>query len=804
MADAPDLEGMNATGEGGESLRAQTWDGHTRRAPDGAHVSFVIPAYNAEATLAATLDSVLAQSYGAWEAVVVDDGSQDATRRIAESYALRDVRIRVVHQPNLGESGARNTGVSHCHGEWLAFLDADDWVSPEYLQILIGALQSDPTLDAAYCHSVRVAADGSRFADDYEGPPGDLFTALAQRVVFPVHACLVRRTLVEQVGLFDPSLITVADWDLWLRIARAGARFGVVREVLAFYRMTPRSASLDAAQMFRDALTVIRRATSTDERVPFPHPDHAAGFKGRTVANQAYYLLSWSAGLLLGQGRDARHLIELASAYREPQLHAPSIARCIFEAAPLAGCQTPSAWAATWPAVRDCTRDFLLALEQASGTTLLAEPALAELDLLVDQHREQVMPPPGSLTAPLVGPAMPETRHDLPGLVHLESGGYYDDWSFRVAGATSARLIPISNVAGGLRIVIDRLEAGSANWEVQLNQSGLAIHGGSVYRIDFRGRAARARPVFTGVAMAHEPWDGLGFYQRFDLTPEWTTYSATFTATRDEPNARIHFDAASDPATVELSAVELFRLRGEELVTPTRFATGPSLQPSDPRETPAVGHVHMGSLRRVTPISARWGLDRGRAIDRYYIEGFLAQHAGSIRGHVMEVGDDTYSSLFGGDRCVRKDIFHVDPLFQRATLVGDLTSAPHVPDDRFDCVIATQTLQLIYDVRAAVRTLYRILKPGGVLLVTLPGISQTSDPEWGDDWCWSFTAHSAGLLFREVFPESCVSVATRGNVLSAVSFLHGLAAEELTREELEYHQPGFAVCIAVLARKPAL
>jgi GT2 family glycosyltransferase len=805
-ADRPFRVRLSAGAEGSPTWPARPRSGDA--VPDSSRddretVSFVIPAYDAAATLATTLDSVLAQTYRDWEAVVVDDGSQDDTWHVAQSYALRDVRIRAVHQGNQGESGARNTGVAYCHGDWLAFLDADDWVSPEYLHTLIGVLQADPTLDAAYCRTVRVAADGSRFAEDYEGPTGDLFAALAQRVVFPVHACLVRRALVEQVGAFDRSLVTVADWDLWLRVARAGAKFGTVRDVLAFYRMSPNSASLDAAQMFRDSLTVIQRATLPDARVPTPHADHAAGFKGRTVASQVYYLLSWSAGLLLGQGRDARHLIELAGAYRDPQLHAPSIARCIFEAAPLANCQTPSAWAADWAAVRKPVLEFLLALEQASGTAFLAQPTLTELDRLVDRCRERPTPP-GLATAPSRSAAMPEVQ-GAPASPRHDGDGDSGDWSFHSTGGSSARVMPVADVARGVRIVIDVLEEGGAPWGVQLNHAGLAVRAGSEYRLEFRGRAAQSRPIFAGVAMAHEPWDGLGFYQRFELTPEWTTYSAVFTATRDEANARIHFDAASHPTAVELAGVELFRLHaGNEVpVTPVRFAPSPSPQPSGSRDVPAFGTVNMGSLRRVTPISSRWGLDRGRAIDRYYIEGFLARHAACIRGHVMEVGDDTYTSRFGGDHCLHKDILHIDPHFARATLIGDLASAPHIPDERFDCVIATQTLQLIYDVKAAIRTLYRILRPGGYLLVTLPGISQTSDPDWGDDWCWSFTAHSAGLLFREVFPESHVAVEARGNVLSAVAFLHGLAAEELTREELEHRAPGYAVSIGVVAQRPS-
>lgn len=117
-------------------------------------------------------------------------------------------------------------------------------------------------------------------------------------------------------------------------------------------------------------------------------------------------------------------------------------------------------------------------------------------------------------------------------------------------------------------------------------------------------------------------------------------------------------------------------------------------------------------LRRVTPISLEWGDDRGQCVDRYYIERFLAAHACDIRGRVLEIQVDAYTRRFGGKRVARSDVIHVQPGNPKATIVADLASAPHVPSEIFDCIICTQTLLLIYELKAAVRTLYRILKPG--------------------------------------------------------------------------------------------
>jgi SAM-dependent methyltransferase len=216
---------------------------------------------------------------------------------------------------------------------------------------------------------------------------------------------------------------------------------------------------------------------------------------------------------------------------------------------------------------------------------------------------------------------------------------------------------------------------------------------------------------------------------------------------------------------------------------------------------PRVGHVQFGSLRRVTPVSRVFGFDRGQPIDRYYIEHFLARHARNIRGRVLEVGDASYTQKFGGNRVAISDVLHVTEGNSRATIVADLTDADHIQSDTFDCIILTQTLHLIYDVRSAIQTLYRILKPGGVLLATFPGISPIDQGAWGEHWYWAFTSRSAQRLFEEIFPAANVAVKTYGNVLAAIAFLEGLAVTELKRDELDYHDPLYSVLIAVRAVK---
>jgi SAM-dependent methyltransferase len=221
--------------------------------------------------------------------------------------------------------------------------------------------------------------------------------------------------------------------------------------------------------------------------------------------------------------------------------------------------------------------------------------------------------------------------------------------------------------------------------------------------------------------------------------------------------------------------------------------------------SPPPGRVRLGSLRRVTPISRVWGCDRGQPIDRYYIERFLIECVPDIHGHVLEIGDSRYTHYYGDDRVAKSDVLHVKEGNPEATIVADLSDAPEIPSDTFDCIILTQTLHLIYNVRATIETLYRILKPGGVALVTFPGISQIShqaEKGWADSWYWSFTANSAHRLFEEVFPAENVRVVTYGNVLSAIAFLHGLGAEELRQKELDHCDSDYQFLITVRIVKP--
>jgi SAM-dependent methyltransferase len=210
------------------------------------------------------------------------------------------------------------------------------------------------------------------------------------------------------------------------------------------------------------------------------------------------------------------------------------------------------------------------------------------------------------------------------------------------------------------------------------------------------------------------------------------------------------------------------------------------------------------TLWQVRPTRRNFGWKCGVCIDRYYIEQFLGTWADDIRGHVLEVGDPAYTLRFGKEKVLRSDVLHVKSGNAQATIVADLTVGDNIPSVTFDAVIVTQTLQFIYDIRPAIQTLHRILKPRGVLLATVPGISQISRYDmdnWGE--YWRFTTMSARRLFMEVFPESGLTVIAHGNVLTAMGFLHGLVTDELRPHELEYNDPDYELLIGIRAVKSA-
>ena len=238
-------------------------------------------------------------------------------------------------------------------------------------------------------------------------------------------------------------------------------------------------------------------------------------------------------------------------------------------------------------------------------------------------------------------------------------------------------------------------------------------------------------------------------------------------------------------------------------ILPDRIRRRPSYQRL--RGRLPVGRVNFGDLGGLEPVSRSFGFDRGLPIDRHYIEDFLRTDANSsrIRGRILEVGEPRYAPRFGDQGLIEQvDVIDISASNPQATVIADLTDAPELPSNTYDCIICTQTLFVIYDLRSAVDTLHRILRPAGTVLATVPGISQIAHSEAEDvrDQ-WRFTTNSARRLFEEFFDPSQVTIETYGNVLTAAAFLYGLAVRDLKPSQLDVRDPDFQVVIAIKAEK---
>ena len=201
------------------------------------------------------------------------------------------------------------------------------------------------------------------------------------------------------------------------------------------------------------------------------------------------------------------------------------------------------------------------------------------------------------------------------------------------------------------------------------------------------------------------------------------------------------------------------------------------------------------------PISRNFGFDRGLPIDRYYIERFLDRYKGDIHGRVLEIGDDEYSRRFGAERVSKQDILHVNPGNPSATIVGDLTDEKLLDPNGFDCIVLTQTLHLVYDMRCAIKNIHNALKPGGTLLLTVPAICPSIAMNGGSSWYWSLTRLAAERLIGDFFGANNTHAEGHGNVFSATAFLQGLALEEVPVAKLDVSDAAYPVIVAVRAQK---
>lgn len=264
-------------------------------------VSVITPAYNAAGTIARALLSLRNQSFTHWEHIVVDDGSSDNTATILAAEASRDPRLLVLTQSNGGASAARNTGLASARGRWLLFLDADDELAGTHIAELVELHERHPEAGMVFSDALKCFPDGTakQFHTGYlaEYP----FEVLADYCATVIHGVLLRRTLVEQVGRFDETLVTCEDWDLWQRIARTGLAFYATEQPTAIWNVTPKSLSTNIAQMTIDGLRVHAQAYHRDPRVTNAEPEFEDGLDGNG-SDAPVAFLGWCLGQRIALG----------------------------------------------------------------------------------------------------------------------------------------------------------------------------------------------------------------------------------------------------------------------------------------------------------------------------------------------------------------------------------------------------------------------------------------------------------------------------------------------------------------------
>lgn len=202
------------------------------------------------------------------------------------------------------------------------------------------------------------------------------------------------------------------------------------------------------------------------------------------------------------------------------------------------------------------------------------------------------------------------------------------------------------------------------------------------------------------------------------------------------------------------------------------------------------------------PVSREFGLERGKAIDRYYIEHFLEDNSDLIRGNCIEIAENTYTLRYGGNQVKNAEVLHVEGWGDNV-IKGNLETGEGIPKEKYDCAIITQTLMFIFDIKHAAENIYGMLNTGGNALITVSGISQISRYDadlWGS--YYSFYEDALNKLFIPLFGKANVKIETYGNVKTACAMLCGLCQEDLVEEDFKTVDRDYPVIIsAVLTKK---
>jgi peptidoglycan/xylan/chitin deacetylase (PgdA/CDA1 family) len=350
------------------------------------NVSVIIACRNGAQTLATTIRSLRRQSLRSWEALIVDDGSTDQTAAIAARLAAGDRRIRLLRQPWGGVALARNRGIAAAHGDWLLFLDCDDWLARRALGVLLRAALRAPKAGVVVGRTAVVLPDGSRRPFPTLNLT-DPFRALCADGRIPIHSALVRRELVVALGGFDPDLRQHEDWDLWQRLARAGVDFRQVRTTVACYRSRQESLSRDVRQATVNGLCVLRRGHAHDPRVPFAPEQNRDGAPNDALAAHELHFLLWSAARDIALGGDGLAIVDLARERRPVDLAPDDLAGLMASGMGDVLACAPHHLASRWPEFQPKLQRVLQAARLDACGVRTAALTLAGIEARLDGGR---------------------------------------------------------------------------------------------------------------------------------------------------------------------------------------------------------------------------------------------------------------------------------------------------------------------------------------------------------------------------------------------------------------------------------
>jgi len=289
-------------------------------------VSVIIPSYKTADLIAACLDSVFAQTYSDFEAIVVNDGSPDTPEleKVLQPYMGRIVYIK---QANKRAAGARNNAIRQARGEFVAFLDSDDTWFPNHLAMQMQLVADDPSLDLVYSNALLVEgpAHEQEFMDKCPSNGQATFAALiVESCQIPISTVVARRRTLLDAGLFDEKLARCDDYDMWVRSAFSGAKIRYSRAVQArLFIGRPGSLGRSRAQMVEAYWSILEKCKRT---LPLKDSDRAVVDRRAAEIRARYLLEEGKCKLEEGQFAKARELISEANGY----LHSSTLSLAVF------------------------------------------------------------------------------------------------------------------------------------------------------------------------------------------------------------------------------------------------------------------------------------------------------------------------------------------------------------------------------------------------------------------------------------------------------------------------------------------